>query len=92
MGRAKIWETDSARAKASRKRREVIDGVKALKLMQFSLTLEDKFILEDLREAWGCNRSKAIARLLSEAEVRYEKEIRAVKEKRWERQKKEIES
>ena len=53
MGRKKVWESASEQDRASRKRREGLDSVKALKLMQFSLTLEDKFVLEDLREAWG---------------------------------------
>ena len=48
MRRKKLWNTDSERARASRKRRENIDSVKALKLMQFSLTLENKFVLGDL--------------------------------------------
>jgi hypothetical protein len=39
--------------------------------MQFSLSLEDKFILDDLREDWGCTKSEAVARLLKEAESRY---------------------
>lgn len=92
MGRKKIWDTASERARGSRKRREGIDSVKALKLMQFSLTLEDKFVLGDLREAWGCTGSAVVSRLLKEAESRYGKELRAVQEKRWERQKKQIES
>ncbi|MCL4461214.1 MAG: hypothetical protein M1297_05815 [Nitrospirae bacterium] len=54
MGRKKVWSTASERAEASRKRREAIDGVNALRLMQFSFQLSDKFILEDLQEAWGC--------------------------------------
>ncbi|MEC4683084.1 MAG: hypothetical protein VST70_05330 [Nitrospirota bacterium] len=66
--------------------------MKALKLMQFSITMEDKFLLEDLREAWGCTGSQVVARLLKEAEKRYGKEIRTVQEKRWEKQKNEIES
>nr|EES52634.1 MAG: hypothetical protein UBAL3_92050006 [Leptospirillum ferrodiazotrophum] len=92
MGRKKVWETASERAKASRKRRESIDSVKALKLMQFSLTLEDKFILEDLLEAWGCNKSEAVSRLLREAESRYGEELRTVREKRWEKRKRQKES
>lgn len=60
--------------------------------MQFSLSLEDKFILDDLREDSGCTKSEDVARLLKEAESRYEKEIRGVQEKRWERQKKQKES
>ena len=40
----------------------------------------------------GRNRSEAITRLLKEAKVRYEKEIRKVQENRRERQKKQIES
>lgn len=87
MGRKKVWESASDRATASRKRREAIDGVKALKLMQFSLTLANKFILEDLREAWGYTGSEVVAKLLKEAESRYRKEIRTVQEKRREAQK-----
>lgn len=60
--------------------------------MQFSLSLEDKFILNDLREDSGCTKSEAVARLLKEAESRYGKEIRGVQEKRWERHKKQKES
>jgi hypothetical protein len=85
MGRKKVWSTASERAEASRKRREAIDGVKALRLMQFSLQLSDKFILEDLQEAWGCTRSGVVVRLLKEAGIRYGKEIRTVQEKRRER-------
>ena len=59
MGRKKVWSTASERAEASRKRREAIDGVNALRLMQFSFQLSDKFILEDLQEAWGEKRSGA---------------------------------
>ena len=92
MGRKKVWSTASERAEASRKRREAIDGVKALRLMQFSLQLSDKFILEDLQEAWGCTGSEVVARLLKEAESRYQKEIRTVQEKRWEERKRQIES
>ena len=92
MGRKKIWDTASERARGSRKRREKIDSVKALKLMQFSLTLEDKFIVNDLQETWGCTRSEVVARLLKEAEMRYAKEIRKVQEKRWEERKRQIES
>ena len=62
--------------------REAIGNVKALKLMQFSLTLEDKIILVDFQETWGYNRSEAIARLLKEAKSRYAKELRTVQEKR----------
>ncbi|MDA8150158.1 MAG: hypothetical protein M0041_03330 [Nitrospiraceae bacterium] len=65
---------------------------KALKLMQFSLTLANKFVLEDLREAWGCTGSEVVAKLLKEAESRYRKEIRTAQEKRWEAQKRQIES
>jgi hypothetical protein len=92
MGRKKLWESDNERARASRKRREAIDGVNALKLMQFSLQLSDKFVLEDLQEAWGCTGSEVVARLLKEAESRYQKEIRTVQEKRWEERKRQIES
>ena len=92
MGRKKLWESDNERARASRKRREAIDGVNALKLLQFSLTLGDKFVLDDLRGAWGCTGSEVVARLLKEAETRYAKEIRKVQEKRWEERKNKIES
>ena len=44
--RARIAVRDTH--KVSRKRREAIDSVKTIKLMQFSLPLEDKFILEDI--------------------------------------------
>jgi hypothetical protein len=71
MGRKKAWESDSARARASRKRREGLDSVKALNLMQFSLMLEDKFVLEDLKEAWRCTGSpiRTASRLSSGAGI-----------------------
>ncbi len=92
MGRKKVWSTASERAEASRKRREGIDGVNALRLMQFSLTMGDKFVLEDLQEAWGCTGSEVVVRLLKEAGIRYGKEIRMVQEKRREERKRQIES
>ena len=91
MGRKKVWESATERSRESRKRRAVIDGPNALKVMQFSLKLSDKFILEDLRDAWGCTRSGVVVRLLKEAESRYDKEIREAQEKRREERKRENE-
>ena len=51
MSRKRIYESASDRATASRKRRQEIPGPGMLKLVQTSLTLDDKFILDVLREA-----------------------------------------
>ena len=49
MGRKRIHQSDTERAK--------IDGVEMLKLKQFSMTLENVFTLNDLRELWSCTGS-----------------------------------
>jgi hypothetical protein len=51
-----------------------------LKLKQFSMTLEDVFTLNDLRGLWGCTGSEVVIRLLEEAEIRYGKELRVLRE------------
>ena len=83
MSRKRIYESDSDRATASRKRRREIPGPGMLKLVQASMTLDDTFVLDDLREAWGLNQSQVLVRLLREAEQRYAKEIKAVREARY---------
>ncbi len=83
MGRKRIYETASDRATASRKRRREIPGPEMLKLVQASLTLDDTFVLDDLRAAWGLNKSQVLVRLLREAEQRYAKELKAVREARY---------
>ena len=54
-----------------------------LKPVQTSLTLDDTFVLDDLREAWGLNQSQVLVRLLWEAEQRYAKGITAVRAARY---------
>lgn len=70
MPRKKIYESDTGRAKASRDKRKGINGIQALRVKQFSLTLEDVFVLEDLRRKWACSGTKVIQRLLREESVR----------------------
>ena len=50
------------------------------KLVQTSMTLDDTFVLDNLREAWDLKQSQVLVRLLREAEQRYAKEIKAVRE------------
>ena len=83
MSRKRIYKSDSDRATASRKRRREIPGPRMLKLVQASMTLDDTFVLDDLREAWGLNQSQVLVGLLREAEQRYAKEIKAVREARY---------
>ncbi|MHB8370909.1 MAG: hypothetical protein ACYDBP_14705 [Leptospirales bacterium] len=81
MAREKIHESASERARASRKRREANKIIpEALKLMQFSLTLKDKFIVQDLKRVWNCTGSEVVSRLLEEAGSRNAKEIQKAKE------------
>ena len=93
MGRKKIYESAAEKVAASRKRRrDEKNGPEALRIIQANLTLAHKFVIEDLQEAWGINQSQVVARLVSEAEQRYGKEIREVQEKRREDRKREEES
>lgn len=66
MPRKKIHESDSIRAKASRDKRKAIDGIQVLRVKQFSLTLEDVFVLDELKEAWKCTGTQVIQKLLKE--------------------------
>ena len=72
MPRKKIHESDSIRAKASRDKRRAIDGIQVLRVKQFSLTLEDVFVLDDLKKAWGCNGTQVIQKLLRERKASIE--------------------
>lgn len=93
MGRKKIYENAAEKVAASRKRRrDERNGPGALRIVQANLTLAHKFVIEDLQEAWGINQSQVVARLVSEAEQRYGKEIRYVQEKRREARKREEEN
>lgn len=89
MGRKKVWQSDTERLRASRERRkDENNGPEALRLMQFSLTLGDKFLLEDLAALWECTRSQVVHRLLREGEEKYSRAIHAVQEHRREARKK----
>ena len=81
MGRKRQHESPTARARASRKRREGLKGEEALKLTQLSLTHNDRYYLNLLAEVFGASsRSETVRRLIEEARGRHSKEIAAIQD------------
>ncbi|MHB1285318.1 MAG: hypothetical protein ACYCYP_01940 [Leptospirales bacterium] len=76
MPRKRIHLSDAERASVSRKLRQDLDGLNALKVKQFSLTREDVFMLDDLKNAWECSGSQVISRLLRGSESVYARRLR----------------
>lgn len=76
MPRKKVHSSDTERASVSRKLRQDLGGLNALKVKQFSLTREDVFMLDDLKKEWECNGSQVISRLLRGSESVYARRLR----------------